>query len=86
MFCPFCNHQNKEEAVFCNFCGKALPQQSFVLAANHSSEQSIVSKSSKTGFKLTDNAIKSIITAVAIVVLVLAVLVVYYPNLMHWNW
>jgi uncharacterized membrane protein YvbJ len=89
MFCPFCNRQNKEDAVFCNFCGKALPQQSFVPAANQSSEQSIMSnpskKSSKPGFKLSDNAIKGIITAVAIVVLVLVVLVVYYPNLMPWN-
>lgn len=90
MFCPFCNRQNKEDAVFCNFCGKALPHQNFVSAVNQSSEKSSVSghskKSSKSGLTLSNNAIKGIVTVAAIVVLVLVVLVVYYPNLMPWNW
>jgi uncharacterized membrane protein YidH (DUF202 family) len=36
--------------------------------------------------RLSDNAIKGIITGVLIVVVVIVVLLIYYPNIFPWNW
>ncbi len=93
MFCNYCGKQNKDDAVFCKFCGKALPQKSpTVSTVQPAPVQTASSAGSPTPQKmkparkgLSFNAVKGIITAVIIIVLVLVVLQLYYPNLLPWN-
>jgi uncharacterized membrane protein YvbJ len=89
MFCPYCNRQNKEGAVFCNYCGKALPKQSSLETVNQQvlqqSAYNQFPKTSKAKFRLSFNAIRAIITVVAIVILVLIVLQFNNPILLPWN-
>jgi uncharacterized membrane protein YvbJ len=89
MFCPYCHRENKEGAVFCKYCGKALPKQSSAESANQSVMQQSTNnqspKTSKSKFRLSFNVIRGIITAVAIIVLVLIVLQIYDPQLLPWN-
>ncbi len=87
MFCPYCGRQNKDTAVFCEFCGKALSQK------NSSVPTPTVQPVAKAnqGFqvdeppkpRLSYNAKRGIITGLLVIVLVLVVLVIYYPNLFH---
>ncbi len=88
MFCPNCGRQNKENAPFCEYCGKALPQQPKPSSAN----QAVLSTAppvkaalppKKRG--LSWNAIKAIVTLVTIVVIVLIVAQIYYPQIFPWN-
>ena len=89
MFCPYCHRQNKEGAVFCEYCGKALPKQSSMESANQpvlqQSADNQSPKTSKPKFRLSFNAVRAIITVVAIIVLVLIVLQIYEPHLLPWN-
>ena len=89
MFCPYCHRQNKEGAIFCKYCGKALPKQSSIESVNQTvlqrSADNQTAKTSKPKFKLSFNAIKGIITVVAIIILVLIVLQIYDPHLLPWN-
>jgi uncharacterized membrane protein YvbJ len=88
MFCPYCGKQNKDTAVFCEFCGKALTQktisQSSVQPIAPSNLNSKKASTPKAG--LSYNAKRGIITGVLIVGLVLVVLLIYYPNIFPWNW
>ena len=89
MFCPYCHRQNKERAVFCEYCGKALPEQSSSEFVNQPVMQQSANnqspKTSKPKFGLSFNAIRVIITVVAIIILVLVVLQISDPNLLPWN-
>jgi uncharacterized membrane protein YvbJ len=85
MFCPFCNKQNKENVSFCAFCGKALPQKSSaspaiqpVAKSNQIPKKTLASKS-----RLSYNAKRGIVTGILIAVVVLVILVIYYPNIFH---
>jgi uncharacterized membrane protein YvbJ len=89
MFCPYCHRQNKEGAVFCEYCGKALPKQSSMESVNQQvlqqSANNQSAKTSKPKFRLSFNAVRAIITVVAIIVLVLIVLQIYNPGLLPWS-
>jgi uncharacterized membrane protein YvbJ len=89
MFCPYCRRQNKEGAVFCEYCGKALPKQNSMESVNQSVLQQSANnqspKTSKPKFRLSFNAIRVIITVVAVIILVLIVLQINDPSLMPWN-
>ena len=89
MFCPYCHRQNKDGAVFCNYCGKALPKQSSMESINQpvlqQSSDNQSQKTSKPKFRLSFNAVRAIITVVAIIILVLVVLQIYNPGLLPWN-
>ena len=85
MFCPSCGKQNKDTAVFCEFCGKALAQKTVPQPSIQPSAQpNIISKKAsapKAG--LSYNAKRGIVTGLLIFVVVLIVLLIYYPP---WNW
>ena len=85
MFCPFCGRQNKDNAVFCWFCNKALPQKNSAASLNQTVSQlnSFPNKKPKNGVSF--NAIKALVTGVLIVGLVIVVLQFYYPSVLPWN-
>ena len=88
MFCPSCGRQNKDTAVFCEYCRKALPQKSSVLPPSQeiiqTNQPPTKAKKPKNG--LSYNAKRGIVTGILIVAIVLVVLVIYYPNVFPWNW
>jgi uncharacterized membrane protein YvbJ len=88
MFCPFCGRQNKEDTVFCEYCGKALPQKNSPLPETRSIPQVNPSfqKADKPRFRLSYNAKRSIITGILIAVLVIVVLWIYNPSIFPWSW
>jgi uncharacterized membrane protein YvbJ len=88
MFCPYCGKQNKDTAVFCEFCGKALTQKTIPQPSVQPVAQSniISKKASAPKAGLSYNAKRGIITGLLIVGLVLVVLLYYYPNIFPWNW
>jgi uncharacterized membrane protein YvbJ len=91
MFCPFCGRQNKDNAVFCDYCGKALPQK----VASPSIDAKPVPSAPIPAItptpneyempkpRLSYNAKRGIITGLLIVVLVVVVLAIYYPSIFH---
>ena len=88
MFCPSCGRQNKDTAVFCEFCGKGLPQKNNplplvqpVAQANQNTKKAIAPKP-----RLSYNAKRGIITGLLIVGLILVVLLIFYPSIFPWNW
>jgi uncharacterized membrane protein YvbJ len=88
MFCPTCGKQNKDPAIFCEFCGKALPKKTVpqpsvqpVAQANLNPKKAAAPKAG-----LSYNAKRGIITGLFIIGLVLVVLLIYYPNIFPWNW
>jgi uncharacterized membrane protein YvbJ len=88
MFCPFCGRQNKEDTVFCEYCGKALPQKNFPLPETRSIPQANppFQKADKPRFRLSYNAKRAIVTSTLVVGLVIVVLLIYYPSIFPWNW
>ena len=84
MFCPSCGRQNKDTAVFCEYCNKALPQKSSVLPTIQTNQPPINAKKPRGG--LSYNAKRGIVTGILVVGLILVVLVIYYPNVFPWNW
>ncbi|HEX7482381.1 MAG TPA: zinc ribbon domain-containing protein [Candidatus Bathyarchaeia archaeon] len=87
MFCPFCRKQNKENATFCAYCGKALPQKISapqdvqpVAKANPSPIEESAPKP-----RLSYNAKRGIVTGLLIAVIIIVILVIYYPNIFHLN-
>jgi uncharacterized membrane protein YvbJ len=84
MFCPYCSKQNKDNTLFCGYCGKALPQKNSPLpeAQTNPSHQ----KTHKPKFRLSYNAKKGIVSGVLIAGLIVVVLLLYYPNVLPWNW
>ena len=79
MFCPSCGRQNKENTLFCQYCGKSMQKNAPVIQENQ-----IPNKAQKAG--LSYNAKRGIVTGVLIVGLVLVVLLIYYPSIFPWNW
>jgi uncharacterized membrane protein YvbJ len=88
MFCPFCRKQNKENVTFCAYCGKALPQKSSapqvvqpVAIANPIPQNASAPKA-----RLSYNAKRGIVTGLLVAIVVIVILVIYYPNVLPWNW
>jgi uncharacterized membrane protein YvbJ len=87
MFCPYCNKNNKEDAVFCAYCQKALPKNVTQTTENAEpepvaaeSEPPVQEKPKKN--RLSFTAVKGIITILLIAGLVLAIIWLYYPHLL----
>jgi uncharacterized membrane protein YvbJ len=85
MFCPFCKKQNKNDEAFCAFCGKALPQKSSApqVIQPVAKTNPIPQKLSAPKARLSYNAKRGIVTGLLIAVVVLVILVIYYPNIFH---
>ena len=85
MFCPFCGKQNKDNVPFCAFCGKALPQKSSepLVVQQVARANPIPQKPSAPKARLSYNAKRGIVTGLLIAVIVLVILVIYYPNIFH---
>jgi uncharacterized membrane protein YvbJ len=88
MFCPFCSKQNKENVSFCEFCGKALPQKrsSSEVIQPVAKADPIPQKASAPKARLSYNAKRGIVTGLLIAVIVVIILVIYYPNVFTWKW
>ncbi|MGE5533228.1 MAG: zinc-ribbon domain-containing protein [Bacillota bacterium] len=86
MFCPFCGRQNKDNAVFCEYCGKAIPKKNSILESQSFAQANQPTKVKKQKAGLSYNAKRGIVTGILLVVLILVVLVIYYPNVFPWNW
>jgi uncharacterized membrane protein YvbJ len=84
MFCPSCGRQNQNNATFCSFCGKALPQKNStpVVQPNMKADPSS-KKASAPKIRISFNTIKAIITGLVIVGLFIVVLLIYYPGIFH---
>jgi uncharacterized membrane protein YvbJ len=76
MFCPSCGKQNKDSNVFCDYCGKSMQKDTLQVPQK-------VEKPKKQRAGLSYDAKRGIVTGVAVAVLVLIILVIYYPP---WNW
>jgi len=87
MFCPFCGKQNRDNALFCAYCEKALPNRSLpppiqlIIKGNQSSK-----KASRPKAIMSNNAKKAVITVISIVALIIIVLLIFYPSIFPWNW
>jgi uncharacterized membrane protein YvbJ len=87
MFCPSCGKQNKDNEVFCAFCGKVLSQKSTLkpsvqpaLKANPRQKDSVPKA------RISFTAVKAIVTGLLIIGLIMIVLQIYYPAVLPWNW
>jgi len=65
-----------------------MPQKNSQLLVNQPVSKANPSsqKAKNPKFELSYNAKRGIITGVGVVVLVLVVLLIYYPSLFPWNW
>jgi uncharacterized membrane protein YvbJ len=80
MFCPHCGKQNLDNLVFCAFCGKEMTQTS-------SAQPPVkAEKASAPKARLSFTAIKAIVTILLLGGLILAILQIYYPSILPWNW
>ena len=88
MFCNSCGKQNKDNALFCDFCGKALPQKSSPMPGIQlvSQANQPPKKEQSPKIRISFTAIKAVITGIVIIGLVIVVLQIYYPSLLPWNW
>ncbi len=92
MFCAYCKKDMGNEEAFCPYCGKAQPSIGNSAKSNSAgfpaqiNGETASKQKVRQGSRLSDAAIKAIITVVAIVVLIVIVSVIYYPNLFPWNW
>jgi uncharacterized membrane protein YvbJ len=88
MFCPSCGKQNKDDVVFCAFCGKAIPQKK----SSPPEIQPQVASTSTLGSvqvprqRLSFRAKKAIITGIMVAALIIVILLIYYPKVFPWNW
>jgi hypothetical protein len=86
MFCPSCGRQNKDTAIFCEYCGKAMPQKT---SAPQIAVQPVAQPNPNPNEqdspkpRLSFNAKRGIVTGLLIVVVVLVVLAIYYPSIFH---
>jgi hypothetical protein len=87
MFCPFCGKQNKDNVPFCAFCGKALPLKSSAPPVTQPVAMTNLSpqKASAPKRGLSYNAKRGIITGLLIAVIVIVILVIYYPSIFPWG-
>jgi uncharacterized membrane protein YvbJ len=86
MFCPNCGRQNKDTAVFCEYCGKALPQKATtpqIEVQPVAKVNPIPNEYDSPKPRLSFNAKRGIVTGLLIVVVVLVVLAIYYPSIFH---
>ncbi len=88
MFCPSCGRENQEGILFCGFCGKALPQKSQAAPTLQPGTQPPpgLQRTSIPEPRLPYNAKKGIITILLIAAIIIVILVIFYPNLLPWNW
>jgi uncharacterized membrane protein YvbJ len=88
MFCPFCGRQTKDNALFCEFCRKALPQKTSPLPVIQPIPQANPrpQKAHAPKARISNTAKKAIITGILIVGLVIVVLLIYYPGVFSWKW
>ncbi len=86
MFCPSCGRNNPDNIAFCQYCGKALPQnnQSSSNVSNVYANPLVNAQSQKE--RLSFKTKKAIATVAILAVFVLVVLLVFYPNALPWNW
>jgi hypothetical protein len=80
MFCPNCGRENKENASFCAYCKKALPSKKPQLTT-----QTLVKPKKGSKIKISNNAIRAVITGILIIALIIIVLQFYYPGVLPWN-
>jgi uncharacterized membrane protein YvbJ len=91
MFCPFCGRQNKDNAIFCTFCSKALPQKtptpqkSTPQPATSTFQPSLKANPIPVEYsepkpRLSYNAKRFIVTALLITGIVVVIILIYYPN------
>jgi uncharacterized membrane protein YvbJ len=89
MFCPYCGKNNQEDAVFCEYCKKAMPKGNAQTSSPNPSptpvQPQIEQKKPKKPL-LSFTAIKGIITVVMLAVLILIIIWLYYPSMLPWNW
>jgi hypothetical protein len=92
MFCPYCSRNIGDEELFCPYCGKSQPKKNVsktvfkpMESQELTREPEIVApgkaKKGRNNFRI----IQAAITIIAIVVLVLVVFQLYYPNWLPWN-
>jgi uncharacterized membrane protein YvbJ len=88
MFCPYCGRQNQEDVVFCEFCGKVLPQKGLQpgVAQYIAESNPSPNRDSAPRARVSFTTIKAVVTVLLIVGLVLVVLQIYYPGVFPWNW
>jgi uncharacterized membrane protein YvbJ len=80
MFCPNCGRENKDNALFCAYCKKALPSKKPQLTT-----QTNVKPQKGSKIRISNNAIRAVITGILIIVLIIIVLQFYYPGVLPWN-
>jgi uncharacterized membrane protein YvbJ len=88
MFCPFCGRQNKDNAVFCDYCGKAQKTISPPPEVKPSASAPITQITTPNEYdapkpRLSYNAKRGIITGLLIFVVVVVVAAIFYPNIFH---
>ncbi len=88
MFCNYCGRQNKDDVLFCEFCGKALSQKGSMITG-----RPLVTQANQDPYevhspkmRMSFTAMKALITGVLITGLVIVLLQIYYPSLLPWNW
>jgi uncharacterized membrane protein YvbJ len=86
MFCPFCGRQNKDNAAFCVFCNRALPQKNSAAPINQTFSQVNDASQKEQKSKISFNSLKAIVTGVLIVGMVILIIQLYYPSVLPWNW
>jgi uncharacterized membrane protein YvbJ len=80
MFCPNCGRENKEGSLFCAYCKKALPSKKPQLTT-----QTSVNPKKSSRHRISNNAIRTVITGILIIALIIVVLQFYYPGVLPWN-
>lgn len=70
--------------MFCEFCGRALTQKNSPSPINQVNYNPQTASASKP--RLSYNAKRGIVTGVLIAVLVIVILLIYYPGVFPWNW
>jgi uncharacterized membrane protein YvbJ len=87
MFCPSCGKQNKENVLFCEYCGKAMPQKASPpkptiqpVTYAISNPQNPPAPKSRISF----NAIKALVTVALIAVIAIVIIQIYYPRILPW--
>jgi uncharacterized membrane protein YvbJ len=86
MFCPYCGKNNKEEAVFCEYCQRAIPKGNVQTVTQKIVEPQPAQPKQPKKPLLSFTAIKGIITVLMLAALILVILWLYYPSMLPWNW
>jgi uncharacterized membrane protein YvbJ len=86
MFCPSCGRQNKDDVLFCEYCGKAMPQKYPAKPSVQPAIQAVPSslRAPASKGRLSFTALKAVVTVVLIVIVAIIVLQIYYPGALPW--